>query len=191
SSDLSYARMGNAEALEALVEETMSRAVAPTVLATIGNAYLLLGELDSADALYERLAAQPGWENRADFYRSQFCYQNGLFEEALSSALIARAAKPEDAAVAYHLSLCFDALGKKQEAWESIEVLELEGLDWLRFYRFQLERDLGKTAEAVHTLRGISLEFFEEPADYDAALAFARESQDFDLMRHLRKKNSR
>lgn len=185
-----YARLGRKASLDALCERLMEDA-SPSALASMGNAYLILGDMDGADAMYEKLVEQPGWARRADFYRSLFCYQNGLWEEALRSALIARAAKPADAAVAHHLSLCYEAVGQREEALEALDGIDwTPDMHWLLFYRFSLECELERDEAAKRTLLQIHPESLDAD-EMEIAERFALRTQDLAVLRHVRKKTSR
>jgi len=162
----------------------------PSSLYVIGNSYLLLGDRERADAVYEELRSIPGWEKKIEYYKSTFCFENGLLHEALEYAKIAHEVSPEDTSVSYHLSLCYNALGEKHRALEVLQSLGSSmDLHWLNYYRFTLERDAGRLEEATETLRQIPREYFEDPDELLAAIEFARDRQDLGLLRQLRSRS--
>lgn len=162
----------------------------PSSLSVIANSFLLLGDKAKADELYEELKKFPGWEHKTAYYKSTFCFENGLFAEALEYAKEAYTTGPNDSSITYHLSLCYNALGKKDSALEILEGLKsAPHLQWLNFYRFTLQRDAGHFQDASETLRAIPRDYFEDPDELMAAIEFARSRQDLTLLRHLRSKS--
>lgn len=162
-------------------------ALYPSCLHAIGNSFLLKGSFEKADHYYDQLRAFPGWENKVDYYKSTFCYEQGMFREALHYAQKAHERNPHDGVMSFHLSQCYSALGRKDLALEMLKrVGEKPELQWLNFYRFTLERDTGHNDEALKTLLGIPSEYFEDPEELNQALNFARQTQDLVLLRHLR-----
>lgn len=165
-----------------LVEE---RDLMPEALYVVGNSYLLVHQSEQAQIYFERLRPEPGWADKIDYYVSIFCFENGLFEEALKFAKAAYERVPQEAAIRYHLSLCFDAMGEKQEALGVVK--DLSGPQWLKYYRFTLERDAGNHQEASETLLSIPTEYFEDPEELESALDFAKGQQNLVLLRHLKR----
>lgn len=161
------------------------RTLLPAALSTIANSYILMGDLESANDHYQLLSEQEGWDRKSDYYRSMFLYDQGMFAEALASARQARDLNPADTGIRFHLSLCFSATGHKAEALEAVAGLGDEP-DWLRFYRFTLERDIGLSDRAAQTLLDISREYFDDADELEQALDFARSRRDLVLLRHLR-----
>ncbi len=187
-----YARMNKPKEHEHSVQKLlMHDKFYPSALCVAGNSYFLMGESEEADTYYEQLRGLPGWDSKVDYYKSTFCLQNGLHHQALRFALAAKQAMPTDASVVHHLSVCYDAVGEKGKALETLKALETHTASWLRFYRFTLERDLGNHLEAKETLARIPSDYFEDPEELEAALTFARVQQDIGLLRHLRTKNPR
>lgn len=158
----------------------------PSSLSVIGNSFLLLGKDEEAEKVYADLARVEGWARKTDYYQSTFCFENGLFEKALFFALRAHQANPEDLSVGFHLSQCYSALGKKGEALEILKALGGSGPQWLHYYRFTLERDSGRLGEAHQTLLQIPIEYFDDPDELEAALDFAKNSSDLNLLRRLK-----
>ncbi len=162
----------------------------PTALYVAGDSHLLLGEEDAAENYYAELSAYEGWERKADYYKSTFCSEHGLPQLALKYAERAFAMNPHDAGTAFQLSLCHGAMGDAKKALELLRTGPLAGSasaeQWLNFYRFTLERDAGLADAASQTLRQIPLGYFDDPAELEAALEFARAHGDLALLRHLR-----
>jgi tetratricopeptide (TPR) repeat protein len=146
-----------------------------------------LGDEARAEAYYEQLEEQPGWALKTEYYKSTFCYENGLYELALQFARRAHRKNPTDSAINYHLSLCYNALGEKDEALAMVKRMG-EAPQWLNYYRFTLERDAGRHSEASETLLRIPSEYFEDPDEWEEALDFARGQKDLTLLRHLKKR---
>lgn len=181
-----YAQLGDHARHAAMVKRVRaSRALMPQALSTIGNSYVVLGDLKNADACYTELSSHRGWERKADYYRSMFYYDQGMFEKALESALVAAEENPMDTSMRFHLSLCYSAAGHKAEALEVVENLNEEP-EWIRFYRFTLQRDTGMNEAATATLMQISSDYFDDPEELEQALDFAKDQRDLVLMRHLR-----
>jgi tetratricopeptide (TPR) repeat protein len=181
-----YAKVKDFKKHSSVLKRVLSvRALMPQALATIGNSFVILGDLDSADSYYHELASQPGWERKAEYYRSMFLYDQGMFEKALVSALAAVEENPFDTSMRFHLSLCYSAAGKKEAALEVVAEINEEP-EWIRFYRFTLQRDTGMHEAASRTLMQISAEYFDDPEELEQALEFAKEQRDLVLLRHLR-----
>ena len=189
-----YARAGRENDLNRLADQiTQDRRLATAALYTLGDSYQLVGNEKRADAFYQDLRRIAGWENRVDYYRSTFCLQNGLNAQALKFAQRAHSKVPADTAIAYHLSRCFEAVGDKTQALATLKALEpstVSSHGWLHYYRFTLERDLGDHTQASNTLMQIPSDYFEDPEEWEAALSFARKSQNIGLMRHLKQKKN-
>jgi tetratricopeptide (TPR) repeat protein len=185
-----YARMNRKVDLDRLSTRILAdKSLGASALYVLGDAHLLLGDELAADEYYETLRSLAGWETKVDYYKSTFCYQNGMTEQALRFARAAHALNPGDTSVAYHLSLCLESSGDKDQALETLKGISMHSeLDWLHYYRFTLERDLGNHPEATATLLKISTEYFQDAEQWDAAIAYARARQDIGLMRHLKKK---
>lgn len=161
----------------------------PSSLSVIGNSYLLLGDRESADAVYAELKLVAGWDKKVEYYKSTFCFENGLFQEACEYAELAYRANPNDSSVSYHLSLCYNALGEKDRALDLLDrIPSSPDLQWLNYFRFTLERDAGRFDKAAATLRAIPREYFDDPDELLTAIEFARTRQDLGLLRHLRSK---
>ena len=62
------------------------RSLWPAALYVIGNSYLLLGDNARAGAYYDELKKQEGWATKTEYYKSTFCFENGLYEKALEFA---------------------------------------------------------------------------------------------------------
>jgi tetratricopeptide (TPR) repeat protein len=185
------ARLGDRRKHRAAVEALVATdAFLPTALYVAGDSYLLLGDEAEAERYYAELSAYEGWERKADYYKSTFCSEHGLPKLALKYAERAFLANPHDPATAFQLSLCHGALGDAKKALELLRDGPLAGSasaeQWLHFYRFTLERDAGLTEAALQTLRQIPPGYFDDPAELEAALEFARARGDLALLRHLR-----
>jgi tetratricopeptide (TPR) repeat protein len=184
-----YARLGLRDRQEAAAEELMAREeLLPSVLYVIGDSFLIAGNQDKADAYYNELKRREGWSHRADYYRSTFCYENGLYEKALEFARRAHELNPSDSSLSYHLSLCYSAVGEKDQALDMVKKMG-EAPQWLSYYRFTLERDAGRPGEASETLLQIPSDYFQDPEELEAAVTFARDRKDLVLLRHLKRKN--
>jgi tetratricopeptide (TPR) repeat protein len=162
----------------------------PAILYTAGNVYSLVsGRESKADELYSELKTYPGWKAKADFYRSTFCYQQGLFKKAVEYGLKAQNLVPVDPSINYHLSLCYRALGEKERALDVVRHLPSTETDtWFQFYRFTLERDSGKYKDALKTLLEIPRDYFQDPEELNEAIRFAKDQQDFILLKHLNRR---
>lgn len=158
----------------------------PSALYVIGDAYLMMGRRELSDQYYDELRQWEGWRLRADHYRSTFCFEHRLLEDALAAARLASEVNPEDSSIAYHLSRCYSALGEKEAALKVLTAAPVPEVDWMAYYKFTLERDAGRTEEASRTLLGLSREYFEDPDELEAAVEFARTNQDMRLLRHLK-----
>ncbi len=163
----------------------------PFALAVIGNSFLLCNDEETANEYYEKLRAEPGWDKKVEHYKSTFCFEHSLFAKAARFSKQAVALNPTDVAMAYHLSLCLNALGEKENALAVLtKVTGSTQAAWLDFYRFKLERDLGNNLAASNILKKIPSEYFVDDAELEDALSFARSQQDLTLMRHLRSKKA-
>lgn len=161
----------------------------PQALSVIGNSFLLANDEETSEEFYHQLQKVPGWEKKVDYYKSTFCFENSLFAKAVRFAKRAVELNPSDVAMAYHLSLCYNALGEKENALEVLGTLgSASKAAWLDFYRFKLERDLGNDSAASSILREIPSDYFEDEAELEDALSFARSRQDLVLLRHLKTK---
>jgi len=185
-----YAKLGALELHGLAVEKLMQdKSLFPAALYVIGDSFLLLGNESAANAYYEELKKYEGWDRKVDYYKSTFCFENGLFEKALLFARQAFEQNPNDSAISYHLSLCYSALGEKDRALEMVKKMG-EAPQWLNYYKFTLERDVGRFSEASETLLHIPSEYFQDPEEFEQALDFARTRKDLVLLRHLRKKEA-
>jgi len=181
------AKTNKSSAHEKSVDEILQmKSLYPSSLSVIGNSFLLLGRDEEAKRIYARLSQVDGWSRKTDYYQSTFCFENGLFEKALQFALKAHQLNPEDMSVGFHLSQCYSAVGKKGEALEILKNLDGKGPQWLSYYRFTLERDAGRMREAHQTLLQIPTEYFDDPDELEAALDFAKNSSDLNLLRRLK-----
>ncbi len=182
-----HARIRDEETFEAHLESILRDAkLLPSALYVIGDAYLLMGNKELSKQYYDELRQWDGWRLKADHYRSTFCFEHGLLEEALEAARKAAELNPQDSTIAYHLSRCYSALGEKEAALKVLKSADVPEIDWMHYYRFTLERDAGRTEEASQTLRGLSREYFSDPDELQAAVEFARTNQDMGLLRHLK-----
>jgi tetratricopeptide (TPR) repeat protein len=182
-----YARLDLEELHDLMAERLVSdRTFFPSALYAIGNSFLLLGNEEKADLYYSELKKQSGWELKTEYYKSTFCFENGLYEKALQFAKIAHELNPLDASISYHLSLCYQSVGETDRALELIKHID-DTPEWLNYYRFTLERDSGRVEEASQTLLQIPHDYFQDSEELEAALDFARDRQDLVLLRHLRK----
>jgi len=181
------AKLNRSESHLRSVEEIKGiKSLYPSSLSVIGNSFLILGKDDEAKKVYSELSKVDGWARKVDYYCSTFCFENGLFEKALFFALRAHEANPEDMSVGFHLSQCYNAVGKKAEALESLKNLGGNRPHWVNYYRFTLERDSGRLGEAQQTLAQIPIEYFDDPEELEAALDFAKNSSDLNLLRRLK-----
>ncbi|MBI4406040.1 MAG: hypothetical protein HY537_17915, partial [Deltaproteobacteria bacterium] len=89
---------------------------------------------------------------------------------------------------AIRLSLCYNAVGEKDRALDMVKTMP-EGPQWLNYYRFTLERDVGQLSQASETLLKIPTDYFQDPEELEAAVDFAKNRQDLVLLRHLVKKD--
>ncbi|MCB0405654.1 MAG: hypothetical protein KDD51_12805 [Bdellovibrionales bacterium] len=158
----------------------------PNALYAAGNSYLMIGKEAEADTYYKALEKYDGWEYKADHYKSTFCYEHGLYEQALLFAKRAHSKNPNDVVMRYHLSLCYNAVGEKDKALEMVKKVGTAP-HWLNYYRFTLERDAGHHGEASETLLNLPSEYFDDPEELDEAVSFARLRRDLVLLRHLKK----
>lgn len=187
-----YAKLGDWNRHETHVNEILGqRGLLPSALYVIGDSFLIGGKPEASDAYYEELKRFDHWGRKGDYYRSTFCYENGLYEQALQYARKAHDANPNDSSVSYHLSLCYRALGEKESALDVIKrvrdsLISPSEAQWLKYYQFTLERDAGRTEEASETLRRIPTEYFKDPEELEEAIEFARGTKDLALLRHLK-----
>ncbi|NBX77676.1 MAG: tetratricopeptide repeat protein [Proteobacteria bacterium] len=181
------AKTNNAITHRKSVDEILSmKSLYPSSLSVIGNSFLLLGEDEEAKKIYAELSQVDGWARKTDYYQSTFCFENGLYDKALKFALKAHELNPEDMSVGFHLSQCYSAVGKKSDALEILKKLDGRGPQWLNYYRFTLERDAGRFGDAHQTLLQIPIEYFDDPDELEAALDFAKNSSDLNLLRRLK-----
>lgn len=175
------------DAAEAIVEV---EALYPTSYFVAGDSFLLLGQDAKAETFYAELRRDPQVADRVDFHLSVLLFDAGEYERALPFARAAHKRNPQDTTIRYHLSVCYDRVGEKDHALDLVKTLEEERkVEWLQFYRFTLERDSGRTEEALETLRQIPRNYFEDPEELEAALEFAKDSKDLALMRALRRQD--
>jgi len=183
----SYAKLGDRaehrDLAELILREISKK---PSVYSIVGNSYLILGDEKKAQYYYGLLSKVPGWERKANHYVSTFCYENAMYDRALHYAKRAHAENPRDISIRYHLSQCHSSVGEKDQALEVVKAIG-EGPEWVRFYRFTLERDAGAHQQASQTLMELSSDYFKDPEELDAALAFARTQRDIGLLRHLKR----
>jgi tetratricopeptide (TPR) repeat protein len=183
---LAHARLGDVERHGVALSRVLGReALMPSALYVAGDSHLLLGDEKSAEPYYKRLRSYPGWHDRVEYYKSMFCYEHGLLDQALRFAEQAYSLYPNDTAISFHLSLCYSAAGRKEKALELVEQMR-EVPQWLNYYRFTLERDSGKFHKASETLLNIPSDYFQDNEELEAALEFARNRRDLVLLRHLR-----
>jgi tetratricopeptide (TPR) repeat protein len=183
-----YAKLGEEDMHKTMVERLMQdKSLRPSSLYVIANSYILLGKAKESDTYYEELQKVSGWDRKCDYYRSTFCFENGLYEKALEFARRAYKLSPEDSSIRYHLSLCFNAVGEKDQALNMVKGLS-EAPQWLNYYKFTLQRDSGYEQEASETLLTIPSDYFQDPDELEAAVDFARSRKDLVLLRHLRHK---
>ncbi len=185
-----YARTGAKSEHQALSNRLVENKVLyPAVLYNIGDSFLLLGDEGGAEAYYKELEKYEGWAQKVDYYKSTFCFEHGLFGQALKYAQKAYEKSPEDRTINYQLSICYSAMGEKGRALDMVKKLG-DAPQWLTFYRFTLERDVGEDLEASRTLLRLPLDYFEDEDELQAAVEFAKSRQDLVLLRHLRKKET-
>lgn len=181
------AKMNKKAQHQAAVEDILSRpTLAPRALSVIGNSYLLLGDLQTAAHYYQQLSEVEGWRQKTDYYQSTFCFEHGLYEQALEFARKAHALNPKDLSMSFHLSQCLSAVGLKREALQILHQAEGKGPQWLNYFRFTLERDAGQLQDAYRTLSQIPSEYFDDPEELEAALEFAKNTSDLNLLRRLK-----
>ncbi len=153
-----------------------------------GDSHLLLNQEKIAESYYQKLRQDPKQESRVDFHQSVLLFDAGEYERALPFARLAHKQNPLDTTIRYHLSVCYDRVGEKDHALDHLIALENERrVEWLQFYRFTLERDSGRTEQALETLRKIPRDYFQDPEELEAALNFAKDTKDLSLMRQLRR----
>jgi len=185
-----YAKLGLIDLHSSAVQRIMKdKTLLPSGYFIVGDSYLLLGKDEEAERYYLELTKQEGWAQKIDYYKSTFCYEQGLHEKALEFAEKAHHNNPADTAMNYHLSLCYNALGKKDQALDMVKKMG-ESPTWLNYYKFTLERDSGRHHDASETLLRIPREYFQDPEELDAAVDFAKHRKDLVLLRHLRNKIS-
>ncbi len=181
-----YARLENSEAHRALIDQILSvPQLKPSSYYVIGNSFELMGNLAEADHFYKKLTDHPTWENKADYIRSQFCFQHGLIERALKFATAAQQKNPNDSSIKYHLSLCYNAVGENSRALDLIQNFG-EAPIWMDYYRFKLQRDAGLVEEASKTLLNIPTSYFEDEEELEEAIEFAKDENNLTLLRHLK-----
>ena len=184
-----YAKLGDKVAHAAMTERLLAEtSLIPASLYVVADSFLLLGDEAKANFHYGELKKHRGWERKTDFYKSTFCFENELFELALKYARLAHEQNPTDTSISYHLSLCFNAVGEKDQALRMVKTVGGEAPQWLNYYRFTLERDAGRHLEASETLLSIPKEYFEDSDELEEALEFARDTEDLALLRHLRRR---
>lgn len=182
-----YAKLADKRHHEAAVEELLTmKSLHPISLSVIGNSFLLLGEDEEAEVFYRQLRKVEGWGRKTDYYKSTFCFENGLLEKALHYGQKAYESNPDDASVSFHFSQCLNAVGDKKAALEILRKIGSGGPQWLNYYRFTLERDSGQWGEAHQTLLQIPPEYFDDPEELEAAMDFAKDTSDLNLLRRLR-----
>jgi len=171
------------------VESILSdKTLYPTNYFVAGDSHLLVGEEQAAGRYYEKLRQDKKVEARVDHHVSVLLFDAGEYERALPFARAAHKRYPEDSHIRYHLSVCYDRVGEKDHALDHVKELQRErSAEWLQFYRFTLERDSGRTEDASSTLKKISRDYFQDPDELEAALDFAKDTQDLSLLRHLRR----
>lgn len=180
------ARMQNKNEQEKLIKKILSmKELLPSSLYVIGNSYELVGNVSQANSFYAKLKENPEWTLKADYIRSLFCYEHGMMEKALKYALTAHEQNPNDSSIKYHLSLCYDSQGEKSRALDLLSSVG-EGLEWMNYYRFKLQRDAGLIEQARETLLKIPTSYFEDEDELEEALDFAKEENDLKLLRHLK-----
>lgn len=183
-----YARLKQTHAHDALAERILQdKSLFPGSLYVIGDSWLLVGDKEKADIYYNELIKFEGWEKKADYYKSTFCFEHGLHQQALDYAKKAHDQNPQDKKVSYHLSVCYNAVGEKGRALDMVREFG-EAPQWLAFYRFTLERDVGDDLEASRTLLRLPLDYFQDEEEFEAAIEFAKSRKDLTLLRHLKRK---
>lgn len=189
NSVFAYAKAGEKELHGWMVDRILNRPeLFPAHLYVAANSCLLVGQEKKSEEYYEVLAEVPGWAAKVNLYRSTFCFENGLYEKALLFARLAERDSASDSSVLYHLSLCYSAVGEKERALEIVKKLDHRP-HWLDYYRFTLERDAGKEADAIETLLTMPANYFEDPEELEAALSFAKSQKDLRLLRHLKNRS--
>jgi tetratricopeptide (TPR) repeat protein len=183
-----YARLNRIKShLEIARRVTEDKRFMPLGLATVGNSFLLCSDETTAEYYYGRLRSLPGWSRKADLYKAAFCWEQGLYAKAARFAAAAVELNPRDFTSVHYLSRSLRALGEDAKALQTLASLEgLEQPDWFLFFRFQLERDLGRSDLALKTLESIPLDFFREEPEREEALLFARQQQNLPLLRTLK-----
>ncbi|MBI4405276.1 MAG: hypothetical protein HY537_14025, partial [Deltaproteobacteria bacterium] len=117
-----YARTGNQELHQFMVDKLLAdRSLWPAALYVVANSFFLLRDSKTADHYYEELKKVDGWQTKTEYYKSTFCFENGLFELALDYAQRANHANPNDSSIRYHLSLCYNAVGEKDRALDMVK----------------------------------------------------------------------
>ena len=167
----------------------------PLGLSAIGNSYLLVNDEKTALEYYEMLRKCEGWEKKIEYYISLFCFENDLPEKALHFAKIAHELNPLDSGISFHFSRCLSLAGNKEAALEAVKRVKVVGEagligaetpSWLSYYKFTLERDSGRIEEASQTLLQIPTEYFDDEDELAAAIDFAKNKKDLNLLRHLK-----
>jgi tetratricopeptide (TPR) repeat protein len=169
--------------------EKVTTLFSPVGFAVAGNSYLLVSDEDRADYFYQQLEKISGWENKTHFYRASFLVEQELWLPALKYAILACFEMPKDAQALYLLTKCYEATGEHSKALSTLKLLlDLDKSEWLRFYKFTLERQGGEFLDATETLLSIPIHYFEDEEELKAAKVFASERGDFVLMKHLKSK---
>ncbi len=184
-----YAQLSERTRHEALAKQVVADPrLHPSAWYVVGNSFLLVGDVKAAEEYYEPLRKLKSWEGKVDFYKSTFCFEHAMWHEALHFAKLAHQQNPSDSSIRYHLSLCFDRLGKKEKALDALRGVGEELFsDWLNFYRFTLERDSGLNGVAGQTLKQVSAQYFkQETDDWQQAIEYAKDTNDLELLRHLK-----
>ncbi|NBX68435.1 MAG: tetratricopeptide repeat protein [Proteobacteria bacterium] len=166
----------------------------PLALSSIANSFVLLNDDKKALEYYSELKTHRGWERKTEFYLSVFCFDRGYFDKALTYAIKASELNPSDTSVSFHLSRCYSVLGEKEAALQAFKrsqgptatEIAPRHTSWLNFYQFTLERDSGRCEEAVQTLMKIPKDYFQDPEELKQAVDFAKDINDFSLLRHLK-----
>lgn len=158
----------------------------PRAFYVAADSFLLLGNKEAAERLFEKLRKIPGWQSRVDYYASVFCFENGLIDLSIQYAEAALQRDSMNPLNRFHLSQVYHASGDEDRALQVIQGLEAPPA-WVMFYRFTIERDAGLLENATKTLKTVPREFFTNASDLEAAIEHARRTQDLSLLRDLKK----